>query len=43
MEDLIFEQTKDGAVLTKVDGAPIYAVVPDTYSGQPVCAIELFR
>ncbi len=39
MKNLIFEHTEHGAVLTGVNGAPVHAIVPDTDSGQPVCAI----
>lgn len=39
MDDLIFEHTSNGAVLTRVNGAPVHAVVPDCYDGQPVCAV----
>ncbi|MGN1030596.1 MAG: leucine-rich repeat domain-containing protein [Butyricicoccaceae bacterium] len=39
MENLIFEQTEHGAVLTGVNGAPVHAVVPEAYQGQRVCAV----
>lgn len=39
MNEYHFEQTKNGVVLTKGNGAAIHAVIPDTYDDQPVCAI----
>lgn len=39
MDNLIFESGADGAVLTGIGGAPVHAVIPETYCGHMVRAI----
>ncbi|MGN1014465.1 MAG: leucine-rich repeat domain-containing protein [Butyricicoccus sp.] len=39
MKEFNFEATEQGMVLTSVNGAPVHAVVPETYDGKPVYAI----